>query len=123
MRRCAIGVRAAAALCLSALAGPPLNAFAASADASFAVRVQLATGCLNSSLVPRADPVVTIVCAGRQPVEIRQIRPGDVASPAGWLIERQALDAAQPLAGTLGGPLWTVRLDDGQAYVEFLVGW
>ncbi len=113
-------VLALAALCLSALAGSATHA--ASAIAPFAVRVDLVAGCVNSSQVQRSEPVVTISCAGREPVEIRQIRRGDVAGPGGWVIDNQPGEALLPGSGALG-PLWTLRLDQGQGFVEFLVGW
>jgi hypothetical protein len=108
------------ALCLSALAASA--ACAATAAAPFSVRVDLAAGCLNSSQVQGADPVVTITCAGRQPVEIRQVRRGDVAGPGGWVIDNRAVSAVEPGSGAFG-PLWTMRLENGQGFVEFLVGW
>ncbi len=110
---------AVGALCLSALAG---SAIAASAAAPVSVRVDLAAGCVNTGQVQGTDPVVTISCAGRQAVEIRQVRRGDVAGPGGWVIDNQAVSAVESGSGAFG-PLWTLRLENGQGVVEFLVGW
>jgi hypothetical protein len=112
--------RAAALLWLGAVSASA--AWAASSSASFAVQVQLTTGCTNTSQVQHTDLLVVISCSGRQPVEVRQVRRGDVAGPGGWVIENRTADAALP--GSNGfGPLWTTRLDHGHGFVEFLVGW